>query len=181
MNHELKLIIEALLMSSSMPLSAEAILAVFNEWEKPSLEQFEEALKSLSEDYQARAIELVQVAGGYRLQTKPFYSGWIERLTIEKPTRYSRALLETLAIIAYKQPVTRGDIEEIRGVAVSTAIIKTLLEREWVRVAGHRDVPGRPAVYATTRQFLDYFNLKSLNDLPSLNQPAGIETSNLNE
>ncbi|GGI75373.1 SMC-Scp complex subunit ScpB [Legionella impletisoli] len=179
MNHELKLILEALLMSHGSPLSIHTMLTVFDESEKPTVKEVEEALNNLTEEYQKRAIELIQVAGGYRVQTKPQYSGWIEKLLVEKPARYSRALLETLAIIAYKQPVTRGDIEEIRGVAVSSTIIKTLLEREWIRVAGHRDVPGKPAVYTTTKQFLEYFNLKTLNDLPSLKIPVDVEAPEL--
>lgn len=165
---ELKLVIEALLMSSSQPLSLEKMQDVFDEGQKPTSSQLEAILAELTNDYHHRAIELKCLAGGYCLQTKAMYSSWIARLLAEKPTKYSRALLETLAIIAYKQPVTRADIESMRGVAVSTSMLKTLLEREWIRIAGYKDVPGKPAVYATTKAFLDYFNLKSLNDLPSL-------------
>ncbi|KTD30653.1 segregation and condensation protein B [Legionella maceachernii] len=165
---ELKLIVEALLMNSNQPLSIERLQALFDEWQRPNREQLLAALNELTKDYETRAIELKCLASGYCLQTKPVYSVWIGRLYAEKPAKYSRALLETLAIIAYRQPVTRADIEEIRGVAVSSSILKTLIEREWIRVAGHRDVPGKPAVYVTTKLFLDYFNLSSLSDLPAL-------------
>ncbi|WED44146.1 SMC-Scp complex subunit ScpB [Legionella cardiaca] len=165
---DLKRIVEALLMHTSEPLTLEKLQAVFEEWEKPSYEQLREALAELARDYAETAIELKLLASGYCLQTKAKYSNWVSRLYVEKPAKYSRALLETLAIIAYRQPVTRADIEDIRGVAVSSPILKTLLEREWIRVAGHRDVPGKPAVYVTTKTFLDYFNLQSLNELPAL-------------
>ncbi|WP_133127368.1 SMC-Scp complex subunit ScpB [Legionella nagasakiensis] len=167
---ELKLVMEALLMSSREPLSLEKIQDAFEEDQKPTRERLSLILEELANDYCHRAIELKCLAGGYCLQTKAVYSPWIARLLIEKPVKYSRALLETLAIIAYKQPVTRGDIESIRGVAVSTSMLKTLLEREWIRIAAYKDVPGKPAVYTTTKTFLDYFNLKSLNDLPSLDK-----------
>ncbi|RUQ89730.1 SMC-Scp complex subunit ScpB [Legionella septentrionalis] len=166
---ELKLIIEALLMSNG-PLTLNKMLEAFEEENKPNVEQIQAAIHALSEDYKHRAIELKHLPGGYCLQTRMRFSPWIARLLVEKPAKYSRALLETLAIIAYRQPVTRADIEDVRGVAVSTSILKTLLEREWIRIAGHRDVPGKPAVYVTTKGFLDYFNLQSLNDLPTLEQ-----------
>ena len=165
---ELKTIIEALLMSSTVPLSIEKMLGAFEDWHQPTAAQVEAVLMVLSDDYQQRAIELKYIAGGYCIQTKKQYSTWIARLADEKPAKYSTALLEVLAIIAYRQPVTRADIEDIRGVAVSSGMLKTLLEREWIQMVGHRDVPGKPAVYATTKAFLDYFNLVSLNDLPSL-------------
>lgn len=164
----LKLILEALLMSSAEPLSLEQLQAVFDEWQKPGLNDLRLSLAELAKEYENRAIELKELASGYCLQTKGNYSAWVSRLYAEKPGKYSRALLETLAIIAYRQPVTRADIEDIRGVAVSSSILKTLVEREWIRVAGHRDVPGKPAVYVTTRGFLDYFNLANLSDLPAL-------------
>jgi len=167
-----KLILEALLLSSGQPLRIESLLEAFDDWQKPTREEIYTALEELRHDYSSRAIELKELASGYCVQTRPQYSVWITRLLVEKPGKYSRALLETLAIIAYQQPVTRADIENIRGVAVNSTILKTLLEREWVRIAGHRDVPGKPAVYATTRQFLDYFNLKDLEELPSLLQPS---------
>lgn len=165
---QLKLIIEALLMGSNEPLTINKMLTVFEEWEKPTHVQLQQILLQLKNEYASRAIELVCVASGYLLQTKACYATWVGRLFAEKPGKYSNALLEILSIIAYKQPVTRADIEHIRGVAVSTSIIKTLMDREWIRIAGYRDVPGKPAVYATTNIFLDYFNLASLNDLPLL-------------
>jgi segregation and condensation protein B len=143
-------------------------LGLFDEQDGPAREELQTALQSLQLDYQERGIELVEVAGGYRVQVRQELAPWVARLWEEKPARYSRALLETLALIAYRQPITRGEIEDIRGVAVSTNIVKTLTEREWIRIVGHRDVPGRPALYATTRKFLDYFGLRSLNDLPTL-------------
>jgi segregation and condensation protein B len=122
----------------------------------------------MEEDYQARGYELKQVASGYRLQVKQEFSTWVGRLWEEKPARYTRALLETMALIAYRQPITRGEIEEVRGVSVSSNIIKTLLERDWIKVLGHKDVPGKPTLYGTTKEFLDYFNLKKLDELPTL-------------
>lgn len=167
---DLKLVLEALLMNSTEPLSLEQMESVFEVWQKPERDQLRKVLKELAIDYEGRAIELKELASGYCLQTKAEFSPWINNLNAEKPAKYSRALLETLAIIAYQQPVTRADIEDIRGVSVNSAIMKTLIEREWIRIAGHRDVPGKPAVYATTKTFLDYFNLKSLNELPALQE-----------
>ena len=166
----LKNIVEGALLAAGGPLTLETLASLFAEGEEavPTREELTAALAALEDDYQDRGIELAQVAGGYRIQVRKACAPWVARLWDEKPPRYSRALLETLALIAYRQPITRGEIEEIRGVAVSTNIVKTLLEREWVRVVGHRDVPGRPALYATTRKFLDYFGLKSLNELPTL-------------
>ncbi len=165
----LKNIIEGALLAAGGPLTLDSLLGLFGTDEAtPTREALQLALATLEEDYRDRGIELAQVAGGYRIQVRKEFAPWIARLWDEKPPRYSRALLETLALIAYRQPITRGEIEEIRGVAVSTNIVKTLLEREWVRVVGHRDVPGRPSLYATTRKFLDYFGLKSLNELPTL-------------
>ncbi|KTD53168.1 segregation and condensation protein B [Legionella santicrucis] len=167
-NKLLKGIIEALLLSSNEPLSVERLLEVFDEWQRPSKEHLRTVINELKEDYSSRSFELVEVATGFIIQTKKEYSSWVARLQIEKPMKYSRALLETLAIIAYKQPVTRADIEELRGVAVNSQIIKTLLEREWIRISGYKNVAGKPAVYTTTREFLNYFNLQYLNELPSL-------------
>lgn len=164
----LKNIIEALLLSVNEPLSVDKIQAVFEDWQQPSVKEIKHSLGQLEQDYSSRAFVLVERANGYQLQTRVEYSSWIARLQIEKPTKYSRALLETLAIIAYKQPVTRADIEELRGVSVSSQIMKTLMEREWIRIAGHKDVPGKPAVYTTSKDFLNYFNLKNLNELPTL-------------
>lgn len=164
----LKMILEAALLAAGGPLTLDTLLGLFAEEERPTRDEVLAALSSLERDYQERGIELVEVAGGHRIQVRREAAPWVGRLWEEKPARYSRALLETLALIAYRQPITRGEIEDIRGVAVSTNIVKTLTEREWVRIVGHRDVPGRPALYATTRKFLDYFGLRSLNDLPTL-------------
>ena len=150
------------------PMTAKQIQQVFPELEQPELQDVQAAIETIIEDYLSRPIELKQVASGYRFQIKQDLSHWVSRLLEEKPPKYSRALLETLAIIAYRQPVTRADIEDIRGVSVSSSIIQTLLEREWVRVVAHKEVPGRPGLYGTTKQFLDYFNITSLNQLPTL-------------
>ena len=158
-------ILEGALLAAGEPLSVQRMALLFEENERPSKDDIRAAIKTVEERCEDRGYELVQVASGYRFQVRQNLSTWVGRLWQERPARYSRALMETLSLIAYRQPITRGEIEEIRGVAVSTNIIKTLLEREWVRVVGHRDVPGRPAMYATTRQFLDYFNLKSLDQL----------------
>ncbi len=165
---EVKQVVEGALLAAGEPVSLERLQGLYDDGERPDREQMLAALEALRADYRERAIELVEVASGWRVQVRAAVAPWVGRLWQEKPTRYSRALLETLALIAYRQPITRGEIEQIRGVAVSTPIIKTLTEREWVRVVGHRDVPGRPALYATTRRFLDYFNLSSLNELPPL-------------
>ncbi len=165
---ELKNIVEAILLSANEPISLDRLLEVFDEWQRPTKEHLGIIINDLKEDFVSRSFEIVQVATGFTIQTKKEYSNWIARMQIEKPTKYSRALLETLAIIAYKQPVTRADIEDIRGVAVSSQIIKTLLEREWIRISGYKNVAGKPAVYTTTREFLNYFNLKYLNELPTL-------------
>jgi len=164
----LKAILEGALLAAGGPLTLDSLLGLFGEEERPSRDALLTAIGSLERDYLDRGIELVQVAGGYRVQVRSECAPWVARLWDEKPVRYSRALLETLSLIAYRQPITRGEIEDIRGVAVSTSMVKTLTEREWVRIVGHRDVPGRPALYATTRKFLDYFGLRSLNDLPTL-------------
>lgn len=168
MDIKIKDIIEAALFAANESLSVLEIQNLFLIEERPDKYRVKELLSELGEEYSEKSIELVETASGYRFQVKIEFSGWISRLWEEKPVKYSRALLETLAIIAYQQPATRGEIEEIRGVAVSTNIIRTLEEREWVRVVGHKEVPGRPALYATTRQFLDYFNLLTLADLPTL-------------
>jgi len=165
---ELKSIIEASLFAANEPLSIMELQSLFLLEERPDKHSLREAIKQLQEEYSVKSIELVEVASGYRFQVKSTYSPWVARLWEEKPVKYSRALLETLAIIAYQQPATRGEVEEIRGVAVSTNIIRTLEEREWLRVIGRKEVPGRPALYATTKEFLDYFNLQTLADLPPL-------------
>jgi segregation and condensation protein B len=165
----IKNVIEAALMVADEPLDIEQLLELWSgEADAPSRDGLEQALSALSEEYENRGIELKLVASGYRIQARAALAPILNRLFERRSPRYSRALLETLAVIAYRQPVTRAEIEAIRGVAVSSNIIRTLTEREWVRVAGHRDIPGRPAVYATTREFLDYFNLRTLSDLPEL-------------
>ena len=164
----LKTILEAVLLAAGRPLELEALAALFDEAAQPDAAALRDALAELERDYAGRGIEVREVGSGWRIQVRASFAPWVSRLWEEKPGRYSRALMETLAIIAYRQPITRGEIEDIRGVAVSTNIVKTLLEREWVRVVGQRDVPGRPSLYATTRQFLDYFGLRALDDLPPL-------------
>ncbi|SDH98109.1 condensin subunit ScpB [Pseudomonas delhiensis] len=166
--HELATLLEGILLASGRPLSLERLGELFEEAERPEPQQLRDALAILTLSCAGRAFELKEVATGYRLQIREPLSPWVGRLWEERPQRYSRALLETLALIAYRQPITRGEIEEIRGVAVNTQIIKTLMEREWIRIVGYREVPGRPAMLATTRAFLDYFNLKSLEELPPL-------------
>ncbi|MFQ5995077.1 MAG: SMC-Scp complex subunit ScpB [Acidiferrobacterales bacterium] len=167
---ELKNIIEAALLAASEPLPIERMLSMFPQGSRPSRESIGAALEALARDYENRGIELKRIERGYRIQTREKYSLWISELQQERPPRYSRALLETLAIIAYKQPVTRGDIEAIRGVSVSPDIIRTLLEREWVRQVGYRDTPGKPALFGTTRKFVEHFNLGSLDELPPLGE-----------
>ena len=164
----LKQIVEGALLAAGNPLSVDRILSLFGDEERPLRDDVQAAIAALAADYAGRAIELVEVAGGWRVQVRQSCAPWVSRLWEERPARYSRALLETLALIAYRQPITRGEIEEIRGVAVSSNIVKTLIEREWVRVVGHREVPGRPALLATTRRFLDYFGLRALDELPPL-------------
>ena len=163
-------ILEAALLAAGRPLSLADLENLFGEAERPPPGDFRRALTELAEDCRSRPIELIQVASGYRLQVRQAFSPWVSRLFEARGDRYSRALLETLSIIAYRQPATRGDIEDIRGVAVSASIIDTLLERGWIRAVGQRDAPGRPTLFATTQQFLDYFNLKSLGELPPLQE-----------
>ena len=164
----LSLIIEALLFSSSRPLNEKEIMSAFELRSPPSSREIKDALKAIEEKYSGNSIELVKVASGYRLRIRQEYSSWVAKLWEAKPQKYSRALLETLALIAYRQPITRGEIEEVRGVSVSSQIIRTLLDRSWITVVGHRDVPGRPALFSTTKDFLDDLNLSKLSDLPEL-------------
>lgn len=164
----LKAIVEAALLAADHPLTLDQLLNLFTEAEKPSRATLRTILATLETDCQQRGIELIQVASGYRFQVKSVLTPWIKRLWARRNPRYSRALLETLALIAYRQPITRQEIEGIRGISVSSAIIKTLLDYQWIRVLAHRDTPGRPALYGTTRAFLDHFNLKTLDDLPHL-------------
>ncbi|MDC1436393.1 SMC-Scp complex subunit ScpB [Gammaproteobacteria bacterium] len=175
---KIRQIIEGLLLTAGKPLTLDKIAEIFTKEELPEREVLKTALDEIEKSCEGRGFELKKVASGYRLQVRQELSDWIGRLWEEKPQRYSRALLETLAIIAYRQPITRGDIEKIRGVAVSSSIVRTLLERDWVRVVGHRDVPGRPAMYASTRGFLDYFNLQNLNELPALTDIRDMEGLN---
>ncbi len=163
-------IIEGALLAAGKPLDISRLESLFDEDERPPRDQIKAALEEIESDCRERGFELKQVASGYRFQVRQELAPWVNRLWEEKPKRYSRAMLETLSLIAYRQPLTRGDIELVRGVAVSSDIIKTLQERDWVRVVGYRDVPGKPALYATTKQFLDYFNLKSLEHLPALGE-----------
>ena len=165
---ELATLLEGILLAAGKPMSLERLGELFEEAERPEPQQFRDALAVLGLSCSGRAFELKEVANGYRLQVREKFAPWVGRLWEERPQRYSRALLETLALIAYRQPITRGEIEEIRGVAVNTQIVKTLMERERIRIVGYREVPGRPAMLATTRTFLDYFNLKSLEELPPL-------------
>jgi segregation and condensation protein B len=171
-------IIEAALFSAGEPLTVDRLQGLFDEGSQPGKKEIREALKVLRDEFEGRGIELAEVSSGFRFQARQEHSQWVARLWDEKPPRYSRALLETLALVAYRQPITRAEIEDIRGVSVSSSIMKTLQERDWVRVVGHRDVPGKPGLYATTREFLDYFNLKGLDDLPSLAELKDIDKLN---
>lgn len=165
---EIKHFIEAALLAAGRPMSVEQLQKLFDGRSTPEKSQIRQAISSLLDDYEDRGITISEVASGFRVQVKTGMADRLEKLWEEKSPRYSRALFETLALIAYRQPMTRGEIEEIRGVSVSTNIIRSLLEREWVRIVGHRDVPGRPAMFGTTKLFLDYFGLKKLDDLPPL-------------
>src|ERR1700754_4116252 len=175
---QLKPIVEAALLASTQPMTIAQLKAIFGEEEEIGTPELEAALAALSADCEGRGVELVEVASGWRYQVRLEVHGWVSRMWAEKPSRYSRALLETLSLIAYRQPITRPEIEQIRGVVVSSNIIKTLEEREWIRVVGYRDVPGKPALFGTTRIFLDYFNLKSLDALPPLSEIRDMEDLN---
>ncbi|MEE2603375.1 MAG: SMC-Scp complex subunit ScpB [Pseudomonadota bacterium] len=175
---QIKKIIEAAILVAEGPLDRDAILSLFDEEDRPSKQDLGKYLEDIDAAYADRGIFLKEVASGFRFQARPELGQWVSRLWQEKPPRYSRAILETLALIAYRQPITRGEIEEIRGVSVSSHIVKSLLERNWVRVVGHRDVPGRPAMFATTKHFLDYFDLKSLEDLPPLSEIRDLDKIN---
>lgn len=176
---QLKSIIEAALLAHSQPMSMSHLSELFVEEDAVDRTQLAQALQALAADCEGRGVELREVASGFRYQVRQETHHWISRMWTEKPSRYSRALLETLALIAYRQPITRPEIEQIRGVVVSSNIIKTLEEREWIRVVGHRDVPGRPALFGTTRAFLDYFSLKSLDELPPLSEIRDMEDPQL--
>ena len=175
-SQQLKNIIEAALLAAGGPLSIDQLKALFGDDDQgPEKKEIRDVIKVLQDEYAERGIEVIEVASGFRIQVREKMAQWLGKLWEERPPRYTRALMETLAIIAYRQPVTRGDIEEIRGVAVSSNIIRTLLERDWIKVVGHRDVPGKPAMFGTTRFFLDYFGLKKLDDLPPLAELAELE------
>ncbi|HSC67613.1 MAG TPA: SMC-Scp complex subunit ScpB [Cellvibrio sp.] len=174
----LRRIIEGAILAAGQPMTIPRLLELFDEEVAPSKDEIAAALADIQAAGGERGFELKEVASGWRFQVRDDLAPWVNRLWEEKPQKYSRALLETLALVAYRQPITRGDIEEIRGVAVSSHIMKTLLERDWVKVVGHRDVPGRPSLFATTRQFLDYFNLKSLEELPSLSEIRDLDEIN---
>jgi segregation and condensation protein B len=168
-------VIEAALLAAGRPLAADELVGLFDERDGSAADEVRSAIAVLQSDYETRGIELVEVASGYRIQIRSTVAPPVSRLWQERPTKYSRALLETLALVAYRQPITRGEIEQIRGVTVNPNIIKTLLERSWIRVIGHRDVPGRPELLGTTRDFLDYFGLQRLDDLPTLAQLKELE------
>jgi segregation and condensation protein B len=174
--HDLKHLIEATLLAAGRPVSSEQLLELFDERERPTSEQLRAALDLLAAEYQSRGIELIEVASGWRVQVRSRCADVVSRLWQERPSRYSRALLETLALIAYRQPITRSEIEEIRGVSISSTIMRTLQERNWIRVVGHREVPGHPELLGTTREFLDYFGLRSLDQLPTLAELRDVET-----
>jgi segregation and condensation protein B len=176
---KLKPILEALFAASDKPLTVNQLFELFvGDIDHPNKDEIRKAIEDLTEKYQHGGVELKQVASGYRLQVRADFETWVTRLWEQKPPRYSRALMETLALIAYRQPITRGEIEDIRGVSVSTNIVRTLEERDWVKSLGHKEVPGRPTLYGTTREFLDYFNLKSLNELPTLAEIRDLDQFN---
>src|SRR6202162_4908707 len=168
-------VIEAALLAAGRPLASDELVTLFDERDGSNAEEVRAAIDALRSDYESRGLELVEVASGFRIQIRASVAQPVSRLWQERPTKYSRALLETLALVAYRQPITRGEIEQIRGVTVNPNIIKTLLERSWIRVVGHRDVPGKPELLGTTRDFLDYFNLQKLDDLPTLAQLKELE------
>jgi segregation and condensation protein B len=173
---QLKYVVEAALLAAGRPLDLNDLRGLFGDEHAPAKDDLRAAIAALEADYAARGITIQEVASGFRVQVRPSFSPWLGKLWEERAPRYSRALLETLAIIAYRQPVTRGDVEEIRGVGVTTNIMRSLLERNWIRVVGFRDVPGKPAMYGTTRDFLDYFGLKKLDDLPALGELSDFES-----
>jgi len=175
---ELRNIVEGALLAAGRPLNMEELLALFPDDDRPDRTEVRKAIETLQKEFEGRGIELKEVASGYRVQVRKELANYIGRLWEDRPTRYSRALLETLALVAYRQPITRGEIEEVRGVTVSTHIIRTLQERNWIRIVGHRDVPGHPEMFGTTKEFLDYFSLKSLDELPTLAQLRDIESIN---
>jgi segregation and condensation protein B len=177
-DHPLMNVVEAVLLAAGRPVTIAQLLELFEEHERPAAEDISAALAALSERFDGTGVELREVASGWRVQVRQQYADVVSRLWQERPSRYSRALLETLALIAYRQPITRGEIEDIRGVTVASTIMRTLHERSWIRVVGHREVPGRPELLGTTREFLDYFGLKSLDDLPTLAELQDLDDLN---
>ncbi len=176
---QLKYVVEAALLAAGKPLNLDKLQSLFSDKESPARQDIRAAIMELQSDYAERGLELVEVGSGFRIQIRMAMTHQLEKLWEERPPRYSRALLETMSIIAYRQPVTRGEIEDIRGVAVSTNIVRTLLERDWIKVVGHRDVPGKPAMFGTTKEFLDYFGLKKLDDLPPLSELKDFDNLNV--
>jgi len=178
-SNQLKYMIEAAMLAAGRPMAIDRLQSLFGDAEPPAKQAIRAAIMELQSDYAERGIEVVEVGSGFRIQIRTNMAHQLEKLWDERPPRYSRALLETMAIIAYRQPVTRGEIEDIRGVAVSTNIVRTLLERNWIKVVGHRDVPGKPAMFGTTKEFLDYFGLKKLDDLPPLSELKDFDKLNI--
>ena len=168
MEHKISQVIEAVLLSASRPIDVQEIERVFPEDERPTREEIRQALQEIEEQCKDRGVQLKKVSSGYRLQVRQNLSGYVAKLWEERPQRFSKATLETLALIAYRQPITRGEIEEIRGVTIGTQLMRGLMERGWVKIVGQRDVPGRPSLYSTTKEFLDYFGLQHLRELPEL-------------
>ncbi|NNC77934.1 MAG: SMC-Scp complex subunit ScpB [Woeseiaceae bacterium] len=173
---EIQYFVEAALLAAGRPLSADQLMALFDGRSVPPKAEIRKAVEALNASYEGRGITIAEVASGYRIQVTASMAERLQKLWEERPPRYSRALFETLALVAYRQPITRGEIEEIRGVSVSSNIVRTMMERDWIRVVGHRDVPGRPAMFGTTKSFLDYFGLKKLDDLPELADLADWES-----
>ena len=178
-DQQLRNIIEGALLAAGRSLNLDDLQLLFEESVRPDKGALKKAIDVLRDDYEERGIEIKETASGFRIQVRQQYAEWVSRLWEDRPTRYSRALLETLALVAYRQPITRAEIEDVRGVSVSTSIVRTLQERDWIRVVGHRDVPGRPAIYGTTKVFLDYFGLKSLDELPTLAELRDIDSINV--
>ncbi|MDW3095287.1 MAG: SMC-Scp complex subunit ScpB [Gammaproteobacteria bacterium] len=166
---QLKNIVEAALLAADHPLTADQLLKLFvDDQQIPSKDEVKKAIAELEKECEDRGYELKKIASGYRYQTRVEIQQWVSKLRVERPPKYSRAFMETLSLVVYRQPITRSEIEDVRGVSISSSIFKVLLEREWIKIVGHKEVPGRPAMYGTTKKFLDYFNLKTLNELPSL-------------
>lgn len=179
MEHKISQVIEAVLLSASRPIDVQEIERVFPEDEKPTREEIRQALQEIEEQCKDRGVELKKVSSGYRLQVRQSLSSYVAKLWEERPQRFSKATLETLALIAYRQPITRGEIEEIRGVTIGTQLMRGLMERGWVKIVGQRDVPGRPSLYSTTKEFLDYFGLQHLRELPELPELPDLQSLDL--